>query len=69
MRRCLRFLRTTPKGIWMTYGRGTGFLAMTFLDVLPPYIFFADRASHELSLLITASLVVLGMKVISGNPE
>ena len=50
-RRCLRFLRATPKGIWMPYDRGVGFLAMIFLDVFPPYVFFADRASHELSHL------------------
>lgn len=37
VRRCLRFLRTTLKGVWITYDRGVGLLPMTFPGVFHPF--------------------------------
>lgn len=45
-RKCLRFLRTTLKGFWMTYDGSVGLLAMTFPGTLS-----ADLTLHELSHL------------------
>ena len=37
VRRCLRFLRTTLKGVWITYDWGVGLLPMTFPGVFHPF--------------------------------